>query len=29
MDLFVELGIKSNIDVEDYLQGLKYAKELF
>lgn len=29
MDLFVELGIKSNIDVEDYLEGLKYARELF
>lgn len=29
MDLFAELGIKSNITYEDYLEGLKYARELF
>lgn len=29
MDLFAELGIKSNVTYEDYLEGLKYARELF
>ncbi len=29
MDLFSELGIKSNITYEDYMEGLKYARELF
>ena len=28
MDLFAELGIKSNIELEDYLEGLKYAREI-
>ena len=28
MDLFAELGVKSNIELEDYLEGLKYAKEV-
>ena len=28
MDLFAELGIKSNIELEDYLEGLKYAREV-
>lgn len=29
MDTLAEFGVKSNINVEDYLEGLKYAKELF
>ncbi len=28
MDLLAELGIKSNLEVEDYLEGAKVAKEL-
>ena len=28
MDFFTELGIKSNIELEDYLEGLKYAREV-
>ena len=29
MDLFAGLGIESNVTYEDYLEGLKYARELF
>ena len=28
MDLLSKLGIKNNIELEDYLEGQKYAKEL-
>ncbi len=28
MDLFSKLGIKSNIEADDYLEGRKYGKEI-
>ena len=29
MDLFANLGIKSNIELEDYLEGIKTAEKIF
>lgn len=28
MDLLTELGVKSNVELEDYLEGKKFAEEL-
>ena len=29
MDLFADLGIKNNIEMEDYLEGIKISERLF